>query len=38
MLNNKRPYFLYTHLFFLVLFSKRNEYIFETKIYALVIY
>ena len=37
MLDNKRKYFLYTHLFFEVLFSKINEYIFEIKIYSLVI-
>ena len=38
MLNNKIIYFLYTHLFFQVLFSKINECIFEIKIYSLVIY
>ena len=37
MLNNKIKYFLYTHLFLQVLISKRNEYIFEIKIYSLVI-
>ena len=31
MLNNKRKYFLYTHLFFKVLNSKRNECIFQIK-------
>ena len=38
MLNNKIKYFLYTHLFFYVLISKRNECIFERKIYSLGIY
>ena len=37
MLNNKRKYFLYPHLFFKVLFSKRNDCIFEIKMYSLVI-
>ena len=37
MLNNKRKYFLYTHLFFQVLISKINDFIFEIKIYSLVI-
>ena len=38
MLNNKRQYFLDTNLFCQVLFSKRNECIFEMKISSLVIY
>ena len=37
MLNNKRKYVLDTHLFFQVLISKRNECIFEIKIYSLFI-
>ena len=31
MLNNKRKTFLNTHLFFYVLISKENEYIFKNK-------
>ena len=38
MLNNKRKYLLYTHLFFQVLNSKRNECIFERKVNYLIIY
>ena len=34
MLNNKRKYFLYTHLFFKVLISKRNECIFEINLFS----
>ena len=38
MLNNKRKYFLYTHLFLLVSNSKTYECIFKIKIDSLVIY
>ena len=36
MLNNKRKYFLYTHLCFKVLISKKNECIFEIKFILLL--
>ena len=36
LVKNKRKYFLYTHIF-IVLFSKRNECIFEMKIYSFII-
>ena len=36
MLNNKRNHFLYTHLFFRGLNSKRNERNFEINLYSLV--
>ena len=38
MLNNKRKYFFVHSFIFLVLFSVRNDNIFEMKIYCLVIY
>ena len=38
MLNNKEKYFFYTHLFLIVLISKRNEFIFEMKMYSLIMY
>ena len=30
--------FIHTHIYFLVLFSKENERIFELEIYSLVLY
>ena len=38
MLNDKRKYFLHTPLFSKVLNSKKNECIFEIKMYSLVNY
>ena len=37
MINNKIKYFYIRSFIFLALFSKRNECIFEIKIYILVI-
>ena len=38
MSNSKRKYFLYTLISILVIFSKRNEWIFEIRMYSFVIY